>query len=350
MAREVGGLMRGFGRIGFIISCAIIISTMGCDFIVQSGVESQTTPSIAGPSSITERNDLGEEIIRTTTTATVRNCGGGITSTTVIYSSAVENAVEWTVGVQSGVGATIGGNYVPGGLDLSVVLSGAIAPQLRATNEQSVAHTLQGPPNVVMEYEIQWDISWRKTSLVVTTPLGTNQNVLVRYVANISSQIIGERSFSCDGSRIVPTTQMATVATIQQPAATSADLQPTQPSNASYYTYGFGWQSDDAARTMTWIGPTDGREDVWQPSGDPLNDIRAGYTAIFGPMDVPGEIFACVLTLNGQQVKNSCEGANVSVEAGKVYRVISSGPVGGFRWCPAPNMGHRVNNPDYNCR
>ncbi len=120
------------------------------------------------------------------------------------------------------------------------------------------------------------------------------------------------------------------------PTSAPQPLQSTKPP-----CYGRCWQYDHSARTMTWTGPTDGTEDIWQPSGEPLQRIRDGYTAIF-TTSVPGEISACVLAVNGQPIKNSCDGVLYQVPPG-TYRVTSEGPNGGFRWCPLTGYGWRVN-------
>jgi hypothetical protein len=117
-------------------------------------------------------------------------------------------------------------------------------------------------------------------------------------------------------------------------------LLPTTPTPFSY-CYGKCWKYDDNAHTMTWTGPTDGKEDVWQPSGKEIDSIRAGYTAIFGPMNVPGEIEACTLILDGKEVKNSCDGIMYPVSSGMTFRVQSEGNNGGFRWKPLQGYGYR---------
>lgn len=109
------------------------------------------------------------------------------------------------------------------------------------------------------------------------------------------------------------------------------------------------WIVDHANRIVRWNGHVDGREDVWQGSDEILELVRAGYTAVFGPMDVPGEIFACDLVINGEERKNSCDGENVLVPAGVEFQITSEGAVGGFRWCPLDGHGYR-NNTQIECR
>ena len=102
------------------------------------------------------------------------------------------------------------------------------------------------------------------------------------------------------------------------------------------------WRYDVSARTLTWTGPVDGREDVWEGDVVSLDRVRQGWTALFGPMTVPGEIEACVLTLNGQVIKQTCDGLKYPVPQGQVLEVTSAHPTaGGFRWIPAGGYGYR---------
>lgn len=126
-------------------------------------------------------------------------------------------------------------------------------------------------------------------------------------------------------------------------SSTDAPLTPPQSQSTSY-CYGKCWQYNENDRTMTWTSPIDGREDVWQGDETALSKIRSGWTAIFGPASVPGEIEACILNLNGQQVKNACDGVLYQVSAEEKFRFTSENlDVGGFRWKPAPGYGYRAN-------
>ncbi len=116
----------------------------------------------------------------------------------------------------------------------------------------------------------------------------------------------------------------------------------TPVNDISSFCYGRGdcWVFDDANRTMIWTGLNNGHEDVWQGPGNPLSKIREGYTAILGPMDVPGEIYACVLVVNGESVSDGCR--LYPVAAGILFRITSQDRfVGGFRWCPTSGNGWR---------
>lgn len=120
------------------------------------------------------------------------------------------------------------------------------------------------------------------------------------------------------------------------PAPSTNQIQPTN------LCFGQCWEYDDNNRTMTWTRVADGTEDVWQPTGPALQKIRNGYTAIF-TTSVPGEIFGCVLTINGETVKSSCDGVLYQIQPG-TYQIISpNNDIGGFRWCPLVGYGWRTN-------
>lgn len=142
-----------------------------------------------------------------------------------------------------------------------------------------------------------------------------------------------------------PPMQIATVGAsplpVNQPTLTIMPNVP-QPSAFPTLCYGQCWQYNNNLRTMTWTGLTDGTEDIWQPSGDPLQKIRSGYTAII-TTSVPGEIFSCVLVINGQNVKNSCDGVLYQISPGTYQITSANSSVGGFRWCPLIGYGWRIN-------
>jgi hypothetical protein len=140
-------------------------------------------------------------------------------------------------------------------------------------------------------------------------------------------------------------TQMTIATSLPQPVnQPTIVLNQTQPPNLCY---GQCWQYNDNTRTMTWTGLTDGTEDIWQPPGDPLQKLRIGYSVILSTT-VPGEIFACVLTINGKVVKNSCDGVLYQVPPGTYQITSSNNNVGGFRWCPLVGYGWRKNGGE--CR
>jgi len=117
--------------------------------------------------------------------------------------------------------------------------------------------------------------------------------------------------------------------------------------HSSSMCFGKCWEYDENAHTMTWTGSVDGTEDIWQPAGDALRKVRAGYTSII-TTSVPGEVMACVLSIDGNEIKNSCDGVLYQLPPG-TYRITSPGEnVGGFRWCPEIGYGWRVDGGE--CR
>lgn len=145
---------------------------------------------------------------------------------------------------------------------------------------------------------------------------------------------------------VVPATRSPIFTTPNsQVLPTTGVVQPTTPlrivPTSITYCYGQCWTYNDNARTMTWTGSTDGIEDIWQPAGDSLQKIQSGYTAII-TTTVPGEIFACVLSVDGKSVKNSCDGVLYQISVGTYKITSASNNVGGFRWCPVVGYGHRA--------
>jgi hypothetical protein len=120
---------------------------------------------------------------------------------------------------------------------------------------------------------------------------------------------------------------------------TALQIVPT----ALLYCYGSGtcWEYNASAQTMTWTGAPDGTEDIWQAAGEPLEKIRGGFTAII-TTTVPGEIFACILSVDGNIIKRSCDGVLYQIPAGTHKITSASNSVGGFRWCPAVGYGYRA--------
>lgn len=141
----------------------------------------------------------------------------------------------------------------------------------------------------------------------------------------------------------IPSSPQVIVVTATFPPQGVIPLTSTQisvpPTNLCF---GQCWDYDDSNHTMTWTRIADGTEDIWQPAGPALQKIRSGYTAII-ITSVPGEIFACVLTVNGETVKNSCDGILYQVQPGKYQITSSNNDIGGFRWCPLVGSGWRIN-------
>lgn len=197
--------------LGLVLSgCVITIGDSGASEVVVVPTEERSRVR-----SIANGNQETTEFIRT---ETVRNCSGGITSLNVTYSTAVGQAVEWRVGTTVGAGLEIGGNYLPGGVDLSVALSGELAPEISSGSGQEVAHNLSGSPNTIMEYDIKWTTTWQNATLDIETPTGAIETVAIRYISDINSSVETERQFDCNNSPVNPAS----------PTLQPVGVQPTQ--------------------------------------------------------------------------------------------------------------------------
>lgn len=312
---------------GFLLAACTPLSTP-----IQPPVASAPIAGPFVPVGEPEIKDLGP------TTEVVWNCGsgGGTVIKNPSMSVATGHAVEWEVGGITGVGLTIGEGAIPGGVELSGSLEGRYATQFEQGVQQGTGWNLPAEPNTSVIYTIMWREIWQRGYVNVTLADQSVVRVNVRFRTGFQSEIVGKQVQSCDG------TQQPTDAA---PQVTQRPTTPPVSSDVTTYCYGQCWQYDENTRTMTWTGPTDGREDIWQGDDLSLSRIRSGWTAIFGPVSVPGEIEACVLTLNGQTVVNSCDDVQhpYPVEANKSYQVTSAhSEVGGFRWKPAKGYGYRA--------
>ena len=89
------------------------------------------------------------------------------------------------------------------------------------------------------------------------------------------------------------------------------------------------WSYDDNAKTMTWIGASDG--DIGF-RGEPLTKFQSGYTAIIN-ISVTMTIEICKGTLDGVELGKNCNPQFLTIEAG-THRITSPGNQGGFRAYP----------------
>lgn len=263
------------------------------------------------------------------TTEIVPNCSGSNSPVVKHPSMTAQttHSIEWEFGGQVGFGAQIGGSVIPGGVDLSSTLSSSLSQSSQNGIQQGTAWDLPADPNTKMEYTLAWREIWQHGYVNVNLSDGRIFKVNVTYRTGIESDITDTNILSCGSGQEISTQPVVVV--------------PTQaPQSSTSYCYGNCWQFDGNSKTMTWTGSSDGIEDIWQPSGEPLQNIRSGYTAIINT-SVPGEIFACVLTVNGQSVMSSC--GLYQLPAGSYQIKSANNSVGGFRWCPAIGYGWRVN-------
>lgn len=309
---------------------------------------SPSTPSVLSSAPIvgpfvpvgeSEVRDLGPS------TETVWNCGSG-GGTIVKHPSrsvATNWAIEWEVGGTAGTGVRIGDGVIPGGVDLSASLEGRYGNQFGQSVQQGTGWDLPAAPNTIVVYTLMWREVWQPGYVDVRLADQSVIRVNVRLRTAILSDVVGKQEQQCTGGQlsvVQPTIQAQPIVT--QPASFPQGSQTATQRQQPGPCYGQCWQYDQNARTMVWTGPTDGTEDIWQHPGEALQRIRDGYTAIF-TTTVPGEISACVLTINGQTVKNTCDGVLYQIPPG-TYRVTSAdGQDGGFRWCPLVGYGWRVN-------
>ncbi|MEM3460020.1 MAG: hypothetical protein QXO24_02245 [Candidatus Micrarchaeaceae archaeon] len=283
--------------------------------VVMSGCGTDPEVQLA---EISRNTVMYDEIVR------LNNCGGkGDSDHTATREFAT--TIEFGAGISAGYKSIVEGN---------------IAAKYSEYRNTSKSLRVVAPPGTNMEFVLRWSDDVRAGNVQVNGKSGTYEVRIPVAVEQISS-----RDWGCGLAVPVQPTSPSPQYGIPTPLPTSPlqALQTTSPrQQSSTYCYGQCWQYDHNARTMTWTGSTDGIEDIWQPSGEPLQRIREGYIAIF-TTSVPGEIYACVLVVNGQSVKNACDGILYPVQPG-TYRITSSNSqVGGFRWCPLVGYGWRVN-------
>ncbi len=336
--------MAQFHKLTLWVITLVILAA--CDIVI-------TNPSPAAePTSGYSLGSLrlgSSEIRQRTTFHRVRNCQGTNNPVRLSSDYSLGNSVEWRVGSRAGFGVQIGTDAIPVNISLEAALDGQLAAQVTSSGNHAEEQTLSGLEDSIVEYEILWFETWQSATIPLAPPSGNAISIELIYLTNVQTEIANESVYECSNAQdtLQSPTQIPPVRTAVVPTVISTQTQPVTV--VETYCYGECWVYDENARTMRWTGYSDGREDVWQPQGTSLERVRAGYTVIFGPMLVPGEIFACRLVIDGEVRKNACDGANVFVPAGVELRVISDGNVGGFRWCPREGYGYRADQ-SYQCR
>lgn len=249
-----------------------------------------------------------------------------------------------TRSIESTISAEIAAKFGASAEVLSAEVQAAVGAAMKWGAERSTSIELVAPPGTRMAFQLVW-IGDEQVGIVQNLR-ASNIPIAFRSFKPTDVRIKSQYDIGCPPTSsaqrpvaapethpVAPTALSPTVRPATQPV-------PSQPQRGGY-CYGQCWQYDDSARTMTWTGPTDGIEDIWQPD-EALRKIREGYTAIFST-SVPGEIFACILTVNGQTVKAGCDGGLYQLPPG-TYRATSANPgIGGFRWCPVIGYGWRTN-------
>ncbi len=113
---------------------------------------------------------------------------------------------------------------------------------------------------------------------------------------------------------------------VQQPAIPASTSAPT---SATCFDWDTCWSFDDNAKTMTWLGASNG--DIGQ-RGIPLTKLQSGYTAII-TISVPMTIEICKGTLDSVEIAKDCTPQFLTIESG-VHKITSAGNQGGFRAYP----------------
>jgi hypothetical protein len=257
------------------------------------------------------------------------NCGG---SATVSYSFERSRAIVYALDLSQQVTVNADGTIgVPGVGSVQAGVSVASTYGVSYGQEDRISRsiTVQADKGTNMVHRIQQYEYWEKGEIVITAnniPL----RLPYRFRRDFGIELLGSVNMQCsDGKQTgKPATQESPNTPVNLPTIApptiSPPIQPQPvilPTESSEYCYGEGWRIDDAAKTMTWICSGNGIEDIWQPGGVILNNIRRGYTTII-TTNVPGEIFACNLSLDGKLIKNSCDGKLVRVRNSKGEAVL----------------------------
>lgn len=258
---------------------------------------------------------------------TLDNCDGKADATRIEgRSSSIDVTVSAEIAAKIGASAEI----------VSAEVQAAVGAALKIGGEKSTSIQLTAPPGTHMYFQLVWT-GKAQTGVVQNVK---NSGIPVAFQTFIPQdvRIKSQVDIGCE-------TPGANQPTVSPPTENSPDQQPTSlPQSNSGWCYGQCWQYDEKTKIMTWIGAVDGSEDIWQGDDLSLARIQDGWVAVFGPMSVPGEIEACILTLNGQSVIDTCDGMQhlYSVNSNQVFQATSTNSeVGGFRWKPAPGYGYR---------
>ena len=161
------------------------------------------------------------------TTEIVPNCNG--VSSPVIKNPSLtvgsSHSVEWEVGGSVGTGVTVGGGFVPGGVNLQAALEGHVANDLTNSIQQSNAWELPADPGTIMEYTIAWREVWQPAYVDVTfmEPEPEIIRINVRYRTSVRSDILGQNQRPC-----APETPSVDGGTVTPITEATASVEPTQ--------------------------------------------------------------------------------------------------------------------------
>lgn len=344
-------------------SILILVSLAFLLFGCSGASPSVTTATGTMPRQIKEPQLGAPAVIQTVQRVRTSNCDGLNPKTTVSRSLQQGQGTSFEVQVEAG--GLVKGTPIPLVLEAEIEarVRGALARITNTTLQDSISLNLQMDQGKEYDHTITWNETRVKGIIELVYPdaiarLAFERVIGLELAGRISNPngCIGQTSSTINPiSTILPVqptyTPLPTLTlypTVPLPTArpTSPSFTPTvvqvmpaiQPHG---YCYGNCWDYDDSARTMTWRYIADGNEDVWQPPGDAIQKIRNGYTAIF-QTSVPGEIYACILTVNGSIAKTSCDQVLYKVPIGKYQMTSANKDIGGFRWCPEAGYGWRT--------
>lgn len=331
--------MRNFKFSLRFIAIVLILSSVSCS----SGVPQNPT----SPINIHEpKIEPSTYEAKTQEHQRINNCDGSSPTVTYTRSLKTEQTTFFSVNVEGG--GLVKGTPIPGFLEaeLEAKVTAGLGNSIVNTGGQEVSIPLQTPNGSIMEHTITWNETRKKGTIQVDYQNGTAE-VGFEKVLKIELYDRTSNSILCNNSNgqtpLSTSTAIISSKENNQPQPTQIILTPTVAQAIPIYCSGGCWQYDTSAHTMTWTGPTDGTEDIWEQQGEPLQKIRGGYKAIIST-SVPGEIYSCILSINGKAVKNTC--GLYQISAGKYEITSSNQSVGGFRWCPVVGYGWRTNGGD----
>jgi len=152
---------------------------------------------------------VGDKIERivATTTEPVRNCAGH--NEPIIKepsrSTTSSHSVEWSVGGQTGVGATIGEGVIPGGIDLTSSIALTTGKRDIESVTTGNGWQLPSPPGEITTYFIEWKEIWQPGYIEVRVGDKVLYKIDTLVRLEVNSRIVGENSEPCKNSDSSPT-------------------------------------------------------------------------------------------------------------------------------------------------
>ncbi len=289
-------------RISILVMILILIS--GCATGSGATIASNSSPQV-----IVQGNNSNKEEVQT---IELDNCNGkGATTRTEQRSQSVDVTVSAELAAKLGVSADV----------ISAEVQAAVGVSESHNAQSSTSIQLVAPPQTHMIFQLTW--TGNEQIGIVQNLRASSIPIAFRSFTPTDVRFKSQSDIGCPGSGAnVP----QPIITLQIPQS-DGTIQPVAD-----YCYGKCWEYDNNARTMTWTGTKDGVEDIWQADGEPLEKIRAGYTAYF-EINFPMKMEICMGSIDGTLVSRQCEFQVIDISAGR-HTVVSAGPQGGFRVRP----------------